>query len=53
MVQLKVFDRVDHKYLELVFVADGFNPNFYEWITTLYSDIETIVMMNVLFSEPF
>ena len=34
--QSKAFDRVDHRFLAVVFETAGFEPEFRKWITMLY-----------------
>ena len=44
--QAKAFDRVSHTYLIRVLEAFGFGPSFIRWITVLYTDISSSVIVN-------
>lgn len=44
--QLKVFDRVDHLYLEAVLKVDGFRLVFRSWFAEVYTGIYLVVKVN-------
>ena len=51
--QSKVFDRVDHGFLESVLSAAGFGQHFRTWIGLLYASPGVMVEVNGVRSEPF
>ncbi|GAB1597330.1 hypothetical protein Ahia01_000009400 [Argonauta hians] len=51
--QSKAFDRVDHQYLAAVLRAAGLGPVFRGWVTKMYSNVSSVVMVNGYCSEPF
>ncbi|KAL7852913.1 hypothetical protein SRHO_G00186980 [Serrasalmus rhombeus] len=44
--QEKVFDRVDHSFLERVLMTLGFGPNFLRWLKTFYTEVGSRVSIN-------
>jgi hypothetical protein len=42
----KVFDSVDHKYIEKTLIAYGFGPGFIQIFKTLYSNINARILRN-------
>ena len=50
--QEKAFDRVSHQYLCNVLKAFGLSDTFIRWITTLYTDISSCVIVNQHVSAP-
>ena len=51
--QTKAFDRVSHLWLFKVLKAYGFGPDFIQWISVLYTDISSSVIVNGHISEEF
>jgi hypothetical protein len=51
--QEKAYDRINHTYLLRVLQHMGFPPRFYNTIETLYTNAETVVMINGEISESF
>ena len=51
--QEKAFDRIDHRYLLNLMLKFGFGPKFCRWISILYNDIQSSVIVNQHISEPF
>ena len=51
--QLKAYDRVEYKWLMKVLEHFGFGPEFLKWITVLYNNIKTSVIINGHISENF
>ena len=51
--QSKVFDRVDHGFLEAALFAAGFGEHFRTWIRLLYTSPGVMVEVNGVSSEPF
>jgi hypothetical protein len=51
--QAKAFDRVSHGFLYSILVHFGFGPDFINWISVLYSDISSSVIVNGHIDEPF
>lgn len=51
--QSKTFDRLNHEYLVVVLEVTCLGPNFRNWITAMYSGIESTVRMNSFFSKLF
>ena len=51
--QMKAFDRVEYKWLMKVLECFGFGPDFLRWVTVLYTNLKTSVIINGHISEPF
>ena len=51
--QKKAFDRVEHKWLMKVLDYFGFGPDFKKWITVLYTNLKSSVIINGHISEEF
>jgi hypothetical protein len=51
--QEKAYDRINHAYLLRVLQHMGFPPKFYNTIKALYTNTETVVMINREISESF
>ena len=51
--QAKAFDRVSHEYLFNVLSAFGFSKNFVNWVSLLYTDISSCVIVNGFISSTF
>ena len=51
--QEKAFDRVDHSYLLYILKKYGFNDNFIRWISIMYNDISSAVIVNGHVSSTF
>ena len=51
--QEKAFDRVDHSYLLYILKQYGFDDNFIRWISILYNDISSAVIVNGHISDFF
>ncbi len=51
--QEKAYDRINHTYMLRVLEHMGFPPKFYNTVKSLYTNAETIVMINGEMSEPF
>ena len=51
--QSKAFDRVSHKFLFKILEAYGFGPSFIQWVSLLYTDIFSRVLVNGFLSEFF
>jgi hypothetical protein len=51
--QEKAYDRINHTYLLRVLDHMGFPPKFCNTVKSLYTNAETIVMINGEMSEPF
>lgn len=47
----KAFDSVDYRYVAVVLRAVELDPTFHGWMNATYSDIESIVQVNGLFSR--
>ena len=51
--QEKAFDRVDHSYMLLVLKHFGFSDDFIRWISIIYNDISSAVIVNNHVSTTF
>ena len=51
--QEKAFDRVNHQYMLSTLKAFGLGKKFVRWIATLYTDINSCVIVNQHISPPF
>lgn len=51
--QAKAFDRVSHDYLCRVLRAYGFGDIFIRWVSLMYTDISSSVLVNGFISESF
>ena len=51
--QEKAFDRIDHKYLIDLLKYYGFSHNFINWVSILYTDISSSVIVNGHISQSF
>ena len=51
--QMKAFDRVEYKWLMRVLQHFGFGPDFLKWVTVLYTNLKTAVIINGHISEEF
>jgi hypothetical protein len=51
--QAKAFDRVSHHYMFSVLKAFGFGPSFVKWVSLLYHDISSSVLVNGFISDSF
>ena len=51
--QAKAFDRVSHDYLCRVLRAFGFGDDFIRWISIMYTDISSSVLVNGFISDRF
>ena len=51
--QEKAFDRVDHSYLLLILRKFGFTDDFIRWISILYNNIHSSVIVNNHVSDAF
>ena len=49
----KAFDRVDNEFLRQVMGRLGFSQIFINWIELIYTDIQSTVMINGIFTETF
>ena len=49
----KAFDKVSHGYLLSILKSFGFGPDFIQWISLIYNNSFTSVMVNGHISEPF
>ena len=51
--QAKAFDSLDHGYLLYVLSTMGFGPSFIHWVSLLYTDIYSCVLVNGFLTSPF
>ena len=51
--QEKAFDRVNYKFLFKVLKAYNFGPDFIKWVSILYNDVFSSVIVNGFISDPF
>jgi hypothetical protein len=53
MRRVKAYDKINHTYMLSVLCHMGFPPKFCNTVKTLYTNAETIVMINGEMSKPF
>ena len=49
--QEKAFDRVEWEFLFSILERMGFGPSFCKWVQTLYSGVQSSVIVNAFLSE--